>query len=333
MSRLGLTFSASPRRAALARLSLGSLQVQRQTFSRSTVLRESIKEEEVEELRNKVRYLTEELDAQKALIRRLVSLIDVNQHQRELDSMKLNLEGGGGFFIVPDDASLVEALQTPGARVVLQANRVYNLSYVMRIRKTHVTIIGNGATIVGSFALTQGSLLSASDVTFVARQKEIASSLPVFDVTVNSKLYLTNCTLINGRDGVYLGIRSTAKLTGCHVISCVRGVYEGVGCRAACEKCEMAENFFGLVLLGPDKEQRCRAYMSEVAFQRLADRDAAVLPPGLDEPLWLREGTGRADVALEHDPMSDVYTSCFKNGEPVVLSAAEATAGLSDPVY
>lgn len=341
-----------------------------------------------------VAHLQRELRHSQAVIRRLVELVDRSQHDAELVGMEAGLEGGGGFFVAADGDALRRGLETPGARIVLLAHHTYLLDLFAPIvvrGSTTVSIIGNGATVVGGIAVEEGATLDVADVFFFAPNGQRRPQLevlpvgaeprvrpnarpeedregdeeqsernpdsprfPILSAINGSRLFVTGCTLVNGRDGVYLGVRSQAELAGTRVLNCVRGLYEGVSCGASIGPgCAFAGNYYHIVLLGPGKATRladsllpraaaaaANAHagtdggdpLSGLLFARRSDA-LSVTPPGFQcvRPVWLRRT--RADIVLQQDPIHDVYTECWLDGAPVELSEKDCTASLSDPVY
>lgn len=322
---------------------------------------------DVESLRAMVEHLSEELRRTKEVVRRLVPMVDRAQHADDLAKLAVSMEGGGGFFIAETNQQLITALQTPGARIVLKQGHTYLLDMYepLVIERTHVSIIGNDSTVVGSLCLRNSAVLDACDVSLFAPPMSDGASaytcmpegkvakpntrpesgplagasrlMPVISATVKSKVFLQNCNLINGRDGVYLGISSTAQLTNVGVRNCVRGVYEGVGCRLTTTSCAYCGNYYQLVLLGPDKEKRASEIFAAVppaanTFEAIA-KPEEVCPPSLRcvKPVLLKKT--RADVALDQNPITDTYEDCYVAGKPVTLPEELSSAGLSDPVY
>ncbi|KEG10534.1 hypothetical protein DQ04_03611090 [Trypanosoma grayi] len=93
----------------------------------------------------------------------------------------------------------------------------------------------------------------------------------------------------------------------------------------------MAGNIFHLVLLGRDREAKAKAFA--------ANGGAATVDGEVETPVRFsdkfekgRKHT-RADIALDHDPIADVYAEFIHRGNRVELPKNLATCELSDPVY
>ncbi|KAG5504174.1 hypothetical protein JIQ42_06006 [Leishmania sp. Namibia] len=185
--------------------------------------------------------------------------------------------------------------------------------------------------------------------------------MPVVSATVGASLHLNRCTLSSGRDGVYLGMGSHCTLNHVRIVNCIRGLYEGVGCRALIlSACTFQSNRYHIVLLGPNKSERAAQMFhgasgadaaaavaaasssssaidavgaaSSVAFTSAASV-ADVLARGItnDGPIAIQQT--KAQVVLQHCPITDTYEDCWCDGVRLELSAQDATAGLSDPLF
>ncbi|AYU77615.1 hypothetical protein, conserved [Leishmania donovani] len=181
--------------------------------------------------------------------------------------------------------------------------------------------------------------------------------MPVVSATVGAGVHLDRCTLSSGRDGVYLGMGSHCTLNRVRIVNCIRGLYEGVGCRTSMlSACTFQSNRYHMVLLGPNNAERaarvfCGASGTRTAAvaspSAAADTEgpaysvvftsaasaADVLAPGFTSDGAIATQQTKAQVVLQHCPITDVYSDCWCDGAKVELSAQDATAGLSDPLF
>ncbi|EKF27475.1 hypothetical protein MOQ_000018 [Trypanosoma cruzi marinkellei] len=296
-------------------------------------------------LHDELAEVTKQLEHAREIICELLKVVDRKQYAAQLSALEKNMMGGGGLFLTTTAAELEKALRTPGSRIVLVENHHYVLetSGPINISSTNVSIFGNNATIEGSISLTHNATLDACDVTFlglknVSDEYEVdgkawnsTSMLPCIEVTQNSRVYLSNCRLVGGRDGLYLGIESEAQLRNVTISDCIRGIYEGVGCRAFFSGCMMAGNCFHLVLLGEDREAHVKALTAPNTSDGTTE-NSEILMRFFDTSDSGKTRT-RADIAVDHNPITDVYAKCIHGGKKVELPEELATCGLSDPVY
>lgn len=165
--------------------------------------------------------------------------------------------------------------------------------------------------------------------------------LPILSATQNSTLHVRQCALVNGRDGVYLGVNSQAYLDDVAIRNCIRGIYQGVGCHVTVHHCELSGNYYHGVFLGSDAQQHLKAFspghgdhadQNTHIIRGIADPED-VCPPGFSTDTPIVRKRCRADVALDHDIIADEYQRTYVGGQPVDLPRELATAGLSDPSY
>ncbi|EKF98711.1 hypothetical protein TCSYLVIO_010385 [Trypanosoma cruzi] len=296
-------------------------------------------------LREELADVTKQLEQAREIVCELVRFVDRKRYAAQLSALEKNMMGGGGLFLTTTAAELEKALRTPGSRIVLLENHHYVLetSGPINISRTHVSILGNNATIEGSISLTHNATLDACDVTFlglknVSDEDEVdgkawnsTSLLPCIEVTQNSRVYLRNCRLVGGRDGLYLGIESEVQLRNVAISDCIRGIYEGVGCRAFFSGCTMAGNCFHLVLLGEDREAHVEALTAPNKSDGTTE-NFEILVRFSDASDSGKKRT-RADIVVDHNPITDVYAKFIHGGKWVELPEELATCGLSDPVY
>lgn len=182
------------------------------------------------------------------------------------------------------------------------------------------------------------------------KEKDAAAILmPVVSVTSGAGLHLNRCVLSNGRDGVYLGMGSHCTLNHVRVVNCIRGLYEGVGCQASTvSDCVFQSNRYHMVLLGANNGERAAQLFKSAAnpstggaaiaaaysaeFGRVSSA-ADVLAPGVtcDSAIALQQP--KAQVVLQHNPITDIYEDCWADGAKLELGERDATAGLSDPLF
>ncbi|KAH9584205.1 hypothetical protein LSM04_003323 [Trypanosoma melophagium] len=301
----------------------------------------------VKHLRSELENSNKRLDRATDIIHHLVKLIDKERFAAEMAMFEKSIEGGGGLFVTETSSELEAALQTPGARIVLLENHHYVLGTLgsVNITKTNVTIIGNNATIEGYLKVSRDASLEARNVTFLApkgfsgecekgpRNWRSTTLLPCLDVNQRSNVYLRNCKLLGGRDGLYLGVESYAKLENVLIADCYRGLYEGVRCRVSLLGCKFQGNFFHIVLLGHDREERAKVFSESSGDPNTVSSETSDLPVCFSDTSENGEKITRADIVLDHDPIEDVYAVFIHKGRHVELPANLATCNLSDPVY
>lgn len=181
--------------------------------------------------------------------------------------------------------------------------------------------------------------------------------MPVISATVGAGVHLNRCTLSSGRDGVYLGTGSYCTLNRVRIVNCIRGLYEGVGCRTSMlSACTFQSNRYHMVLLGPNNAERAARMFRGASGARTAavaspsgaaDAEgtaysvvftsaasaADILALGFTSDGAIATQQTKAQVVLQHCPITDVYSDCWCDGAKVELSAQDATAGLSDPLF
>ncbi|KPI89313.1 hypothetical protein ABL78_1542 [Leptomonas seymouri] len=175
--------------------------------------------------------------------------------------------------------------------------------------------------------------------------KESMMLTPVVSATAGAGVHLDRCVLSNGRDGVYLGMGSRCTLNHVRIVNCIRGLYEGVGCRTSMmDACTFQANRYHMVLLGPDKAEwagrifqspspcRERGATCSPTFSSNASVED-VLAPGVTATSVVALQQNKAQVVLQHNPITDIYEDCWVDGQRVELSGADATSGLSDPLF
>lgn len=197
----------------------------------------------------------------------------------------------GACYVVRTSPELFDALRGRGSesasRTIILEGSLFVLDWYTQVivDRAKVTLIGNGATIIGHLAVRgRGAVLSISDAFLFApgtaslqqgggggantslplprappplEGMSVMPLLPVLSATISAGLHLTRCTISNGRDGVYLGMASHATLSDVTIINCTRGLYEGVGCRTSLlASCRFAQNRYHVVLLGEDSRER-----------------------------------------------------------------------------
>ncbi|ESL10548.1 hypothetical protein TRSC58_01719 [Trypanosoma rangeli SC58] len=297
------------------------------------------------QLRTELECLTKRLDNAHEVIRELLGLVDKKRYVSQLAALDKNVLGGVGVVVTSTAAELEKALRTPGSRIILAENHHYVLAThgPIVISHTNISIWGNKSTIVGSIQLSHHATLDACDVTFQGLKDtsdeydedgvdwKSTSLLPCIEATQRSRVYLHNCSLIGGRDGVYLGIESKAQLKNVHISDCARGVYEGVGCRVSLSECTMGGNFFHLVLLGRDREATAAA-LSARNLSDVTNEEAEISVRFLDTSDVGKKRT-RADIALDHNPITDTYAEFIHGGKKIELPEKLSSCNLSDPVY
>ncbi|RNE99645.1 hypothetical protein TraAM80_08119 [Trypanosoma rangeli] len=297
------------------------------------------------QLRAELECLTKRLDIAHEVIRELLGLVDKKRYSSELAALDKNFVGGVGLVVTSTAAELEKALQTPGSRIILAENHHYVLGTrgPIVISHTNISIWGNKSTIEGSIQLSHHATLDACDVTFKGLKDtsdeydedgvdwKSTSMLPCIEATQRSRVYLHNCSLIGGRDGVYLGIESKAQLKNVYISDCARGIYEGVGCRVYLSECMMAGNFFHLVLLGRGRKATAAA-LSATNSSDETNEEVGISVRFLDTSDVGKKRT-RADIALDHNPITDTYAEFIHRGKKIELPQKLSTCSLSDPVY
>ncbi|RNE95999.1 uncharacterized protein Tco025E_09838 [Trypanosoma conorhini] len=296
-------------------------------------------------LRGELECVMKRLDAAHEVIRELLRLVDKKRYANELAQLDKKVVGGAGLLVTTTAAELEKALQTPGSRIVLLENHHYALAShcPIVISHTNVSIWGNNSTIEGSIQLSRSATLDACEVTFQGLKDtsdeydedgvdwRSTSMLPCIEATQRSRVYLRDCSLIGGRDGVYLGIESEARLKNVLIADCVRGIYEGVGCSVFLAECAMAGNFFHLVLLGRDRGTRAAALSASNPSD--ATNEKTETPVRFLDTSDVGKKRTRADISLDHNPITDTYAEFIHGGKKIELPENLATCGLSDPVY
>ncbi|KAG5508911.1 hypothetical protein GH5_06125 [Leishmania sp. Ghana 2012 LV757] len=222
---------------------------------------------------------------------------------------------------------------------------------------------GGGDGVLAAAAAAEAAAPLATNPAEGKEKNAAAILMPVVSATVGASLHLNRCTLSSGRDGVYLGMGSHCTLNHVRIVNCIRGLYEGVGCRALIlSACTFQSNRYHIVLLGPNKSERAARMFhgasgadtaaaaaaaaasssssaigavgaaSSVAFTS-ATSVADVLARGItnDGPIAIQQT--KAQVVLQHCPITDTYEDCWCDGVRLELSAHDATAGLSDPLF
>ncbi|KPA77814.1 hypothetical protein ABB37_06632 [Leptomonas pyrrhocoris] len=243
----------------------------------------------------------------------------------------------------------------------------------VEVDQARVSVVGNNATVIGHISVRgRGAVLAASDVFFLCpydiqlrlsgassgggttttvnatgrkEGENYANLTPVIGATAGAGVHLDRCVLSNGRDGVYLGMGSHCTLKRVRIVNCIRGLYEGVGCRTSMvDACAFQSNRYDMVLLGPGGAERARRLFQKISpsnaygenFTASFSPDAAVadvLAPDVTAASAIALQQNKAQVVLQHNPITDIYEDCWVDGQQVQLSEVDATAGLSDPVF
>ncbi|KAG5482319.1 hypothetical protein LSCM4_05572 [Leishmania orientalis] len=260
--------------------------------------------------------------------------------------------------ILGNNATIIGQIAVKGRGALLSVSDAFLLELGgMQLRSATV---GGGDGVLAAEAAAP----LATNLTEGKEKNAAAILMPVVSATVGASLHLNRCTLSSGRDGVYLGMGSHCTLNHVRIVNCVRGLYEGVGCRALIlSACTFQSNRYHIVLLGPNKSERAARMFhgasgadasaaaaaaaaasssssgidavgaaSSVAFTSAASV-ADVLARGItnDGPIAIQQT--KAQVVLQHCPITDTYEDCWCDGVRLELSAQDATAGLSDPLF
>jgi hypothetical protein len=242
--------------------------------------------------------------------------------------------------IVGNKATVIGHIAVKGRGAVLAASDVFFLCpYDLELRKTPAS----GAA-MSDVAAT--SVLMSVNATGRKATENAANLKPVISATAGAGVHLNRCVLSNGRDGVYLGMGSHCTLNHVRIVNCIRGLYEGVGCRTSMvDTCTFQSNRYHMVLLGPGGSERATRLFQKAspsshthgaaftASFTAAATAGDVLAPGVTTASVIALQQTKAQVVLQHNPITDIYEDGWADGQRVELSGADATAGLSDPLF
>jgi hypothetical protein len=277
----------------------------------------SAADDEVVFLRREVAVLRREVAASATTIRHLIGHLEIGTTMSSDTRPVVAGERGGGLVTVRDGDELEQALRhASSARVVMMPGREYSLlpaPFTIKGAGRRVEIFGvPGAVLTASFKLSDGAALTLHDIDVISHSE----SLPVIDAS-NSTVTVTNSSLCNGRDGVYLSAGSHLHCTGCRLSRNSRGIFEGFRCGLHLAGNTFDDNLFHLVLLGRPQHKRVEELMRG--------------PPS-EGNAFVGERT-RGDFAFQYNPVLDHYSEVFRAGVPVVLTEQHSTANLVDPTW
>lgn len=246
--------------------------------------------------------------------------------------------------IVGNNATVIGHIAVKGRGAVLAASDVFFLCpYDLELRQTHAADAAQQQKSVATVAVSVNA-------TGKKAKENVANLRPVISATAGAGVHLDRCVLSNGRDGVYLGMGSHCTLNQVRIVNCIRGLYEGVGCRTSMiDSCTFQANRYHVVLLGPGGTERAARLFKKVAasaspltsahgatFTATFSSEATpadVLAPGVTTSSVIALQQNKADVVLQHNPITDIYEEGMVDGQRVELTGADATAGLSDPLF
>lgn len=247
--------------------------------------------------------------------------------------------------IVGNSATVIGHISVKGRGAVLTASDVFFLCpYDLELRPRDS---GSGGDHNGSNETATVTTLGQTSVNATGKKptENAADLTPVISATAGAGLHLDRCVLSNGRDGVYLGMGSHCTLNHVRIVNCIRGLYEGVGCRTSMvDGCTFQANRYHMVLLGPGGAKRASRLFQQLggstahatAFTATFSPTATVadvLSPRVTTTSVVAVQQTKAQVVLQHNPITDIYEDCWIDGQPVKLAEADATAGLSDPLF
>lgn len=257
--------------------------------------------------------------------------------------------------IVGNNATIIGRIAVKGRGALLSASDVF----LLEPGDMHLRCATHGSGDEVSATAAAAAATAPLSINPTGRKDKNAAGLlkPVVSATVGAGVHLNRCTLSSGRDGVYLGMGSHCTLNCVRIVNCIRGLYEGVGCRTSMlSACTFQSNRYHMVLLGPSNAERATQMFRRASGARavaVASPSAAtdtegtaysvvftssasttdVLPPGFTSAGAIATRQTKAQVVLQHCPITDVYSDCWCDGVKVELSAQDATAGLSDPLF
>lgn len=266
-------------------------------------------------LRGRIVQLEEMVSKRDAMIRTLLSERQLSERQMHLQDDTVGV-AAQPLAVVSSSEELEAAFkQRVSAIALTEGHRYVLLPQPCRVRDGSVTIFGK-AVVEGSLQLSNATL-DATDVTFISPCRR----LPAIDATgTKSRVILSKCTVMGGRDGLHLSNGAKGVLQDCIVRENIRGVFEGLSCSVDVLSSSFEQNWFHAVLLGNPRHERALSFFAEE-------------PVNSQSNVCTSHADTRADVVLQYNPMEDRYTDVFKDRVPVVLTDEASTANLCDPSW